>query len=83
MVLELREKGVIDYKIRVTGVKDEVTSIRIEGSATKNHRRRVIGNVHKTFVKDFGSFSGWVCIFIIIIIIIITIIISTISKFRR
>ncbi|XP_041377268.1 chordin-like [Gigantopelta aegis] len=59
VVLELREKGVVDYQIRVSGVKDEVTSIRIEGSASKNNRRRVIGNVHKTFVKDFGSYSGW------------------------
>nr|QKV26403.1 chordin [Lottia goshimai] len=58
-IFELREKGSLEYKIRVTGLTSKVHRIRLEGAVNKKNRRQIIGSVHKNFKADENSFNGW------------------------
>ncbi|XP_050413691.1 chordin [Patella vulgata] len=58
-IFELREKGTVEYKIRLTGLTSKVHRIRLEGAVNKKNRRQIIGSVHKNFKADENSFNGW------------------------
>ncbi|XP_070206601.1 chordin-like [Littorina saxatilis] len=62
-IVELGPSGGLDYKIRVEGLDSPMTKIRIEtGSAGKRKqklKKRIVGNLHKSFVADNASFDGW------------------------
>nr|AMY99568.1 chordin [Terebratalia transversa] len=59
-ILYLQNNGNINYQIRLTGIKSEITSITIEGAPNKRDRRRRVTKMTGDYKADnTESLDGW------------------------